>query len=44
MLIFNGGGWGGGVTVVGNGVVMWCGVVEGGGKLTNVVLYDRLEA
>ena len=37
MLVFIGGGGGG--TLVINGVV----VVEGGEKLTNIVLHDRLE-
>ena len=39
MLVFNGGGGGG--TTVGNGVVLGCD--GGGGKLTNIVFYARLE-
>ena len=38
MLIFNGVGGG---TVVGNGMVVWCG--GGGAKFKNVLLYTRLE-
>ena len=43
MLIFNGGGGGGLGGVLWWEMGWWCGVVDAGGKLTNVVLHDRLE-